>query len=86
METRQTVESCFLSLSAREKDICHLLANGHTVAEIAGEEFGSVHAIHKVIDRARRREGCKTTVRLVVRYLEEYCGVLDPVNMEALKK
>lgn len=70
----------FLSLSPEEKQICRLLAQGLTVAEVAEATGASLLSVRSRISRAMQREHCSTCLRLVVRYLEEYCGVLDPIE------
>ena len=69
----------FLDLSPEEKRICRLLADGCTMKEIAALLDVSVVNLHGRIKRTRYRSGCRSILRLVVRYLEEYCGVLDPL-------
>ena len=74
----------YLELSPREKRVCQMLADGLDLPKIA-EEFGvSYDAVRHWITRAMQRERCPSSLRLVVRYLQEYCGVLDPIPESAL--
>lgn len=69
----------FLTLTGREKRICRMLAEGKEYPEIAAVFECSVGSIHTAVGRAMRREGCTNSIHLVARYLEEYCGLLDPI-------
>jgi DNA-binding CsgD family transcriptional regulator len=46
-------------LSARERDLVTLVAQGRTDAQIAGELYISVHTVRSHLDRIRDKTGCR---------------------------
>lgn len=75
----------FLSLTATEKEILQAIYSGIDVADLPSYFGTSRHAIATRLSRACKREGAKNTMRLVIRYIDEYLGVGEAVEFRALR-
>lgn len=65
----------WLELSPREKEVLHLIYAGMELPELAPSLGTTQGAITQLLARAREREHCCSTMRLVIRYIDEYLGV-----------
>ena len=71
-------EPTFLNLRPREQDILYALSAGQSVEEVAADRGMTYGALMTTLSRAIQREGCRNSLHLVVRYIEEYRGMGEP--------
>jgi len=67
-----------MNLSESEKQVLYDLYRGFEPCAIASRRGITPDGLWKKFNRTAKREGCRNTMSLLVRFIDEYLGVSDP--------